>query len=427
MARGMTASGAVAVELPASARPRPVLASLASAAVLVSALGYFVDLYDLILFSAVRVASLSDLGVPADAQVPMGVFLLNLQNVGLLVGGVLWGVLADKRGRVRVLFASIALYSVANLANAFVTNTTQYAVLRLLAGIGLAGELGVAITLVTEVLPAGARAWGAVLIATVGTLGGLAAGVVSQLVSWRVAYAIGGTLGLALLVMRVRLAESGIYASLESKEGVRKGDLRLLFGNGRRAWKYACCVLVGIPNWYFGGIALTFGPEILRDLGVAGTFNVGAAVVAAYLGLGAGAIVGGALATRFATRKWVIYGGICLACVPMLAFGLGSALPLRAFYVLMFVSTFATSYVYLSILLAAEQFGTNLRGTVATSVPNVVRASVIPMTIAFALLAGTMGQARAALWIGVVVMLVALLALRGLEETHGKALDFVET
>src|SRR5882762_615963 len=115
---------------------------LFSVPVIVAALGYFVDIYDLLLFSIVRRPSLSALGVPDEELFGQGEFLLQVQMGGLLLGGLIWGIMGDKRGRLSVLFGSILMYSLANIGNGFVTNVTQYAALRFIAGLGLAGELG---------------------------------------------------------------------------------------------------------------------------------------------------------------------------------------------------------------------------------------------------------------------------------------------
>lgn len=402
--------------------------ALLSAAVVVGALGYLVDLYDLVLFSVVRVESLTDLGLTPDEVLSKGVLLLNLQNAGLLIGGFLWGILADKRGRVTVLFASIALYSLANLANAFVTNVEQYAVLRFVAGIGLAGELGVAITFIGEVLPADKRGLGTLIVAVTGVLGAIAAALSSRFVPWRVAFFIGGVLGLLLLFLRVRLAESGLYGKAEARPAAR-GSLRLLFGNGRRARRFAACVLAGLPNWYLAGILLAFIPEISRELGATGPVTVGVAVVVGYAGLGVGSALAGLLSERFRTRRLVLAGFMTASSLIMFALLFLRGPSPGLVYGLMMLGGVAAGFLPLVVLSTAEQFGTNLRATAAASVPNVVRGAVIPMTLAFLFLGQTMGLGlvRAALIVGGVSFFLSFLALAVMRETYGADLDFVET
>ncbi|HUR67836.1 MAG TPA: MFS transporter [Candidatus Thermoplasmatota archaeon] len=399
---------------------------LLSAAVLVSALGYFVDLYDLVVFSVVRVASLAELGVAGDAALSTGVLLLDLQSVGLLVGGILWGVLADRRGRVRVLFASIALYSVANMANAFVTSVPQYAALRFIAGVGLAGELGVAVTLVSESLPRAARTYGPMLVIAIGVMGALAAALTGGLLPWRVAYLLGGALGLALLALRLRLSESGLFADAR---GAQRGDLRLLVSSRRRLGTLARLVLVGVPNWFVAGILVAFSPEIARELGATGAVTAAQAVVASYLGYGAGTLLWGYVSQRARTRWWVCVGGVIGLAASMFACLLVRGMPPLYYYATMFAAAASVSHLTIVLSMTTELFGTNLRATATTSVPNFVRASVIPMTLAFALLGTTpaLGLVIGALLVGTAVALVALAALRGLPETWGRDLDFIET
>src|SRR5678815_49497 len=134
-------------------------------AVIVAALGYFVDIYDLLIFGIVRADSLKSIGIAPDAQLGPTQLILNTQMIALLLGGILWGVLGDKRGRISVLFGSIILYSLANIANGFVHTVPQYAAARFLAGLGLAGELGGGITLVSESLDEKTRGHGTTIVA----------------------------------------------------------------------------------------------------------------------------------------------------------------------------------------------------------------------------------------------------------------------
>src|SRR5689334_4478749 len=185
--------------------------------VLVAALGYMVDMYDLFLFSIVRVPSLRSLNLSGDSIMKDGVMLLNFQMAGMLVGGIVWGIMGDKKGRLSVLFGSILIYSLANIGNGMVTSVGAYATLRFIAGFGLAGELGAGMTLVTEILPARLRGYGATLVATMGVMGALLAYLVSFFFDWRIAFFIGGGLGLLLMILRIKVFESGIFMKLKQK------------------------------------------------------------------------------------------------------------------------------------------------------------------------------------------------------------------
>jgi MFS transporter, putative metabolite:H+ symporter len=428
------ASPGLPAESHGMARREPVLAPVAhrslarevlNRTVIVSALGYFVDIYDLLLFSIVRIPSLRGLGVPEAQLLASGVFLLNMQMAGLLVGGLLWGVLGDKRGRVSVLFGSIALYSVANIANAFVTDVNTYAALRFVAGVGLAGELGAAITLVSEVMRKETRGYGTAVVSGVGILGALLAGTVGLLFPWQTAFLVGGALGLALLVTRIKMADSGMFKQV-SQHGVRRGDLRMLITDRARFAKYVKCVLIGLPIWFVVGILITFSPEIARELGVAGTISAGTAVMLNYAAAAMAGFGSGALSQRLRTRWWVVLGSIAATAVFVFAYAFARGVSAEVFYALTFLLGISTGYWSVFVTVASEQFGTNLRATVTTTVPNFIRGSVVPITLAFQALGVVMGLARAALIVGVACMLIALLALRGLDETYGKDLDYIE-
>ena len=273
--------------------------------VIVAALGYFVDIYDLLLFSIVRVPSLKYLGVPEGELLEKGVFLINMQMAGMLIGGILWGVLGDKKGRLSVLFGSIVLYSLANIANGFVTGVEQYAVLRFIAGIGLAGELGAGITLVSEILPKEIRGYGTALVASVGVLGAVLAYFVADLFDWQIAYFIGGGLGLLLLLLRVSVFESGIFKDLKEKP-VTRGNFFSLFTSSRQFYKYLNCILIGLPIWFVIGILVTFSPEFGKALGVAAPIKAGKAIMFAYIGLSLGDFSSGFLSQSLGSRRRVV-------------------------------------------------------------------------------------------------------------------------
>jgi putative MFS transporter len=394
--------------------------------VAVAALGYFVDIYDLLLFSIVRQASLKDIGVPESELMDQGVLLINTQMAGLLVGGVLWGILGDKRGRVSVLFGSIFLYSIANIANAFVWDVPSYAVLRFIAGVGLAGELGAAITLVSEMLPRETRAWGTTTVAAVGILGAVFAGIVGDLVHWRTAYLIGGGMGLALLVLRFQMFESGMFERVTKESKVARGDFTLLFKSGARFRKFLNCVLIGVPIWFVIGILITFSPELARALGIEEPIAAGKAVMWSYLGLSAGDLLSGALSQKLRSRKKVVFGFLILTWALVTVYCYGPTLSGTGFYALCVGLGLSVGYWAVFVTIGAEQFGTNLRATVATSVPNFVRGSVVLLTTGFQFAQAQWGKIDGAYVVGCVSLAIAFLALWGLEETHAKDLDYLE-
>lgn len=393
--------------------------------VLVAALGYFVDIYDLILFSIVRVKSLQGIGVPPAQILDQGVFLLNMQMGGMLVGGILWGVMGDKRGRHPVLFGSILLYSLANIANGFVQTVAQYAVLRAIAGVGLAGELGAGITLVSEIMQRERRGYGTTVVATIGILGAVVAALIGDRFQWRTAYFVGGGLGLILLVLRVGVIESGMFEKVK-QERVRRGDFLSLFTSRARAGKYLRVILVGVPIWYAVGILVTFSPEIGAAMGMPVPPNAGRAVMFTYMGLAAGDFASGALSQLLRTRRRVLAGFLVLTALVVASYFLLGHRSLTHFYVVSFALGFATGYWAVFVTVASEQFGTNLRATVTTTAPNFVRGAVVPLTSAFQLGKPLLGVTGSALAVGIVALFLAFVALRGLEETFGRPLDFIE-
>ncbi|MBL7845592.1 MAG: MFS transporter [Cyclobacteriaceae bacterium] len=401
------------------------LKKLFSIPVVVAALGYFVDIYDLLLFSIVRIPSLRGLGVP-DAQLfDKGEFLLQVQMGGLLVGGIIWGIMGDKRGRLSVLFGSILLYSLANIANGFVTSVDQYAFFRFIAGIGLAGELGAGITLVAEVLPTRLRGYGTTLVATVGLLGAVLANVIAKNFDWQIAYFIGGGLGLLLLIARVSVFESGMFLTLK-EQTVERGNFLSLFTNFGRFKRFMNCILIGLPIWFTIGILITFSPEFSVEIGVLEPIIAGDAVMFSYLGLAAGDMSSGLLSQWFRSRKRIVFFFILITLGFILLYLYPPFTSKSFFYFTCFCLGFGIGYWALFVTIAAEQFGTNLRSTVATTVPNFIRGTVVPLTFAFKLLREDAGIINGALIVGVVTIVIALLSLRSLSETFGRDLDFVE-
>ncbi len=403
-----------------------IRATLLNTTVIVSALGYFVDIYDLVLFSIVRVASLKSLGVPEDQLLEVGIYLINMQMTGMLIGGLLWGILGDKRGRVSVLFGSIVMYSLANIANAFVTDTQTYAILRLIAGIGLAGELGAAVTLVSESLPKETRGYATSFVAGFGVSGAMLAAVVGQKFSWQTAYVVGGVMGLMLLVLRVRMLESGMFATMKTHASVKRGDFLMLLTSRKRLSKYLSCILIGIPIWFVIGILVTFSPEIAKELGATGPVSAGSGILFCYMGLVVGDIGSGVLSQKLKSRRIVVFGSILATLGLIVLFLFSRGRSPDYYYFLSFALGCAVGYWALFVTIAAEQFGTNLRATVTTTAPNFVRGSVVLVTMLFQQMKGSHGLVSSALYIGIGCVVVSLIALWRLKESFGRDLDFVE-
>ncbi len=393
--------------------------------VVVAALGYFVDIYDLLLFRIVRAASLKDLGFTGDEVLSVGIMLDNWQTAGLLLGGLLWGVLGDLRGRLSVLFGSIITYSLANLANGLVTDVETYAALRFVAGVGLAGELGVGVTLVSETMHKDYRGLGTTLVASFGVLGATVAALVGDLFSWRVAYFVGGGLGLMLLVLRFSTFESGMFESVKSSS-IRRGRLGLILGSRERLLRYLACVGIGLPIWYAIGILVALSPELSRSVGVHGDVTAGQAVFWAYIGLAAGDVSSGLLSQRMRSRKRAVAIFLALLAVSTVAYHLASGLGTAAFYGVCALIGFSAGYWALFVTIASEQFGTDIRSTVTTTAPNFVRGAVIPFSVAYLALRGPLGDLVATALVGIVAFGLAALSLRHLRETFGRDLDHVE-
>jgi putative MFS transporter len=414
---GEQAAGAVG----AAAQPRAVWM-----AILVAALGYFVDIYDLILFSIVRVASLRAIGVAEDDLLDTGVLLLNMQMGGMLIGGVFWGVLGDKRGRLSVLFGSIFLYSVANVLNGFVQTVEGYAVLRLIAGIGLAGELGAGVTLVSELMDRESRGYGTTIIATIGICGAVAAALVGDLFDWRTAYFVGGGLGIALLLLRIGVYESGMFDRLKAQTHVRRGNFLSLFATRERARRYVCVILIGVPIWYVVGVLITFSPEFGRALGMAELPSAGRAVLFAYVGLALGDVVSGTASQLLRSRKKVVLAFLTMTVAGVALYFTVAPASLLAFYAVCAALGFATGYWAVFVTIASEQFGTNVRATATTSVPNFVRGAVVLLTSAFQAATPALGVVGSGVAVGAVAIAVAFASLAALDETFAKDLDFLE-
>ncbi|MGI8891936.1 MAG: MFS transporter [Bacteroidia bacterium] len=352
-------------------------------------------------------------------------WLLNMQMGGLLIGGVLWGILGDKRGRVSVLFGSIFLYSIANIANGFVDSVETYAWLRLLAGIGLAGELGAGITLVSETMSKERRGYGTMIVATVGICGAVAAALVGDYFHWRTAYFVGGGMGILLLLLRIGVYESGLYKSLQDKN-IAKGNFLQLFTNKKSFKKYLSVIMVGVPIWFVVGILITFSPEIGTAMGMEIMPNAGKAIMYCYSGLAIGDFTSGFLSQILKTRKKVLLSFILLTAFFMIFYFTVAAADLTTFYIICALMGFATGYWAVFITTAAELFGTNIRATVTTTSPNFVRGAVILLTILFNAGSGIIGIINSAMIVGFITIILALFSLSFLEETFGKNLDYTE-
>ena len=395
--------------------------------VLVSALGYFVDIYDLLLVGIVRVPSLRALGVPEERMLEVGVRLLNFQMAGMLLGGIVWGVWGDRRGRKSVLFGSILLYSLANIANAFVPDPEVYAWLRFLAGVGLAGELGAAITLVSEVMSKESRGFGTAVVASVGILGAVLASLIGDFFDWKVAYLVGGGMGLGLLALRAGLLESGLFRAMDDK--VARGHFHSLFTRPRILGRYLCCILIGVPVWYVIGILITFAPELARALGVGDPITGSKSIMWAYVGLSAGDLLSGLASQWLRSRKRAValFLGVTLVLILAYVFAVNPDWTAASFYALCAGLGFGVGYWAVFVTIGSEQFGTNIRATVTTTVPNFVRGSVVPVTLSFQALRPLAGDLNAVALVGAAVMLMAFVALYFLRETYGRDLDYYET
>ncbi len=408
---------------------RPPIRSIFNLTVFVAALGYFVDMFDLLLFPIVRQPSLTALGIPpGEAQITMGAFLLNAQMAGMLLGGIFWGVLGDRKGRLSTLFGSIALYSVANIANAFVTGIPSYAFWRFMAGLGLAGELGAAVTLVSEVLPKELRGYGTAVVASVGVFGTVTAALVGRYLTWQHAYLAGGCLGLLLLCLRLGMRESLMFKKAEGAAGVmvKRGDFLSLFTAWSRFGRYLRCILIGLPLWFIMGILIIFSPEFGPSLRVVGKLDPGVAIACCYSGVTAGSLASGFLSQAWGSRTKVVGIFMAGAFVGVAVFLLGRGFSTFWFYVLTAYMGLAAGYWAVYVTIAAEQFGTNLRATVATTVPNFLRGSVVLITSGFLMLKGPLGLLGAAWVVGLACFALAAVSLAGLEDTHGRDLDFME-
>lgn len=396
--------------------------------VVISALGYFVDIYDLLLFGIVRIPSLKDLGLNPDVD---GTFILNCQMVGLLLGGVLWGVFGDKKGRLSVLFGSILVYSLANIACGFLPYfpkehlVYQYALLRFIAGIGLAGELGAGITLVSESLPKNLRAIGTSVVAGFGLMGAVVAQLTVELAGgWNISYMIGGGLGILLLFLRISVSESGIYKNIEH-ESVSKGNFFSFFTHKGRLIRYLKCIAVGLPTWYCIGILAVLANQFAPELGIT-EISPGKAIMWAYVGISVGDLMSGFISHALKSRKMAIFYMLVFTLIGVAIMLFGNTNTETKYYIFCVWLGLGTGYWAMFVTLAAEQFGTNIRNTATTTVPNMVRGLVPVMILAFDFFKNSFSIIVSAALLGVIVFGLAIYSALTISETHNKDLEFTE-
>lgn len=404
-----------------------------SLTILVASLGYFVDIYDLQLFNIVSKESLRGIGITDENLIKTLDYSLFLwQMSGIIIGGLIWGILGDKRGRKKILFGSILIYSLANISNAFVTNVEAYSIIRFITGIGLAGELGAAVTLINESMSKEKRGFGTMIIVTMGALGAVAAVGIHKLQftmfgleSWQMSYIIGGCLGLLLLFMRFQTSESEMFDKVE-KQNVQRGNFFMLFKTKDRLLRYLSCIAIGLPVWFCVGLLIKFSEKFATILEVNGTIDPTTCIVFCYLGLSVGDLVSGFISQFLRSRKKIIYLYLFTTILISLYFLLVHHHSVNMFYALSALLGATTGYWVLFVSNAAEQFGTNIRSTVASTVPNFVRGSTVPIVLTFKAIEPNFGAVNSALLIGGITVALALIALSYLPETFGKNLNFIE-
>ena len=395
-------------------------------AVIAAALGYFVDLYDIVLFGVVRIASLKDIGIVGDELTSKGILLLNLQMIGMLIGGVMWGIIGDKFGRRFALLSTITMYSLANILNGFVNDINSYAVLRFVAGIGLAGEFGAGVTLVAEILPKQYRGYGTTVISFLGLVGALTASFVGASFDWRVAYFVGGAMGLVVLAGRIfTLRESEMFEA-QKQATHKRGDVFLILKSKSALLKFLAVTAVGVPIWYVSGIIITFSPEVGAALNLSRSITAAETLKWQAIGLAVGSGLSGIVSELIKSRKkvvWACFIGMAVLAVVVLNMHNAAA---EIFMMVILVVGLGQGYWTVFITMAAEQFGTNIRATVTTSVPNFVRSMVVPMSLWLNAIRHDLGLINSALIIGGVVFLLAFISLYFMSETYGKDINYIE-
>ena len=404
--------------------PKPSI-PIFNIAVIVAALGYFVDIYDLLLFQIIRIPSLSSLGLSEELVNKGGEFIISIQMMGLLIGGIIWGIMGDKKGRLSVLFGSIILYSVANIFNGFVHTVNQYALVRFFAGVGLAGELGAGITLVAELVHKDRRGISTSLVAGIGLTGAIVAYFISREFDWRICYFIGGGLGLCLLVLRISVFESGMYNQVKQMK-IARGNFGMFFNNRKRFKKYLFSIFIGLPTWYVIGILIAFSNKFGKEFGITEKINPGKATMYAYVFISIADVLIGFVSQWLRSRKkalYIFYAITVLMLVFYFTQGNGGS---STMYLIIAGLGFGTGFWAIFVTMAAEQFGTNLRATAATTVPNMVRGSLPLCILLFNFLQNYFSYVTSGWMTGLVIMTISVAAVALSEETFGKDLNYVE-
>ena len=401
--------------------------SLFNIAVIVAALGYFVDIYDLLLFGIIRIPSLTSLGLSPEMAKITGENILMWQMGGLLIGGIIWGVMGDKKGRLSVLFGSIILYSLANIANGFVQTEMQYSLVRFIAGIGLAGELGAGITLVSELTPKDKRGIATSMVAGIGLTGAVVAFVMKENFHWRTCYFIGGGLGMLLLILRISVAESGMYKQVK-KLNVQKGNFFMLFTNADRFKRYLKSILIGLPTWYVIGVLITFSNDFGKAMGITEKIDPGKSIMYAYAAISIGDILVGFVSQWLKSRKKALYIFYFITIVFIILFFTilknGTA---NQMYWMCAGLGFGTGFWAIFVTIGAEQFCTNLRATAATTIPNMVRGMLALLILPLFRWMRSLTDYITGGWItGIIIMAIAIIAVVFIKETFHKDLNYIE-
>lgn len=406
------------------------ISSVFNIAVVVAALGYFVDIYDLLLFTIIREPSLRGIGVIDAGMLAASTKIINWQMIGLLIGGLLWGILGDKKGRLSVLFGSILLYSVANFATGYVQNVNQYALARFIAGVGLAGELGVGITLVSELLPKEKRGIGTSLVAGLGLSGAVVAYFIYQFTNdWRLCYKIGGVLGISLLLLRISVVESGMFTQAKQQH-ISRGNILMFFKNSKRFKKYLLAILTGLPVWFVIGILINLSNRFAINLYGDKTLDSGRSIMFGYIGISIGGIVIGLLSQQLKSRKKAMYIFYCLTIISGLLFFSPMNNSNTTMYLICGMLGFSVGFWSIFVTVGAEQFGTNIRATAATTIPNIVRGALPLMNLLFIDLFQRnwhWGLVKSGIITGIIVITITIVSAYFLEETFNKELDYYET
>ncbi len=401
--------------------------------VIVAALGYFVDIYDLLLFTIVRVPSLQGLNVDITNRalvIAASTKVINWQMWGMLIGGIIWGIMGDKKGRLSVLFGSIILYSVANFLTGFVQDVQQYALARFVAGVGLAGELGAGITLVSELLPKNKRGVGTSMVAGIGLFGAVAAYFTFKISGdWRFCYKIGAGLGVLLLFLRISVAESGMFKHVQQKATIVRGNFFMFFQDAKRFRKYILAILIGLPTWFVIGILVNLSNQFARDFYGENKIESGRAIMYAYAAIAIGDILVGLISQYFKSRKKALYLFYFFTIVSGIYFFSGNIKNDATMYAACAALGFSTGFWAIFVTMGAEQFGTNLRATAATTIPNMVRGSLPLINLMFVNWFQNINGwsfVTSAIVTGITVMVITLIAAYFTEETFHKDLNYVE-